>query len=736
MRCIGEEIEHVEGLDGALASLARGETALRLRLGQTLEALSPSGCHELGFSSLSAYALERCDRSVRWVEAARCVARRVEGLSELRCAMAFGHVSWSVGELLARVAQPGNEAHWLDVARSRTVRQMRTLVAAALADRRRAGGEAVGAGVAHPGAAAGVCGSRGTIGAHEGGEGHDGAHDGAGPRRGGGTHAARKRPGDCEQYVGAYDGDGAPDGGGPDPDPDPDGDGDGDAMCHLTCTVTQEDAWLFEATRALLGQLGVQGSDAQSEALLAEGQDTLLAALPSGTLDVELERLEGFEAHQQRRRVELGRKRAEAEAACEQTIRASVTARREAGYDAGAMLGLEAGLGSGAGRGASAGADHGNVPSLAAGGMFSLKRLSCEELDGQVRALARALARHELELSRLVLRFHRADGWRQLGYASEAQYARERLGVSLSSLLGRRSLAVRLERLPHVATALGAGQIGVEAASQVVRAATPTTEAAWVERARERTIKHLREEVSAALVAVRCSSESNCPPPTQAELAAFWELEQAVVSGRACRGRPGGSAGAAQPGPSLVEPASEQRRAWCVMLGSLAAWLDSGLQMSAGASRAGSRVGRVTLRLRMSRGTYAWWRTLEAAARCWLARGMSWIRFLCLSLWQAWQHQLGAAVGYDRIYVRDRYRCTSPVCSRRDVTPHHLRFRSAGGGDDDDNVASVCTWCHLCGVHGGRIRAAGSARQIHWELGSPSSPCVIVHGRDRFAGAV
>ncbi len=68
---------------------------------------------------------------------------------------------------------------------------------------------------------------------------------------------------------------------------------DGEEVCTLTCTVDQEEAWLFEATRALLGQLGVHGDDAQVEALLAEGQATLLAALPAGSPDLErLERVD------------------------------------------------------------------------------------------------------------------------------------------------------------------------------------------------------------------------------------------------------------------------------------------------------------------------------------------------------------------------------------------------------------------------------------------------------------
>src|SRR5688572_21272485 len=93
----------------------------------------------------------------------------------------------------------------------------------------------------------------------------------------------------------------------------------------------------------------------------------------------------------------------------------------------------------------------------------------------------------------------------------------------------------------------------------------------------------------------------------------------------------------------------------------------------------------------------------------------------------------GREVAYGHIYVRDRYRCSSPVCNRRDVTPHHLQFRSAGGSDDDDNVAAVCTWCHLFGVHGGRIRAEGTAERIHWELGAVDRPCLVVDGRERRA---
>jgi hypothetical protein len=686
VRCLGEEVER---LDAELASLARVEGGLRLRLGQVLEVLSRGGHFDLGFSSMRAYALERCDRSARWAEAARCLARRVEPLPELRRALAVREVSWSMGELLGRVAQPEDEGRWLEAAKSRTVRQMRVVVMQAISDARE-----VGRNEEH--AAARVTAPTLSDGLIEGAS--NGVSEGGSNRVRGGA-----RNSDVEE---------------------------GEEMCTLTCTVDQEDAWLYEATRALLGQLGTHGGDAQCEALLAEGLGTLLAALPEGALDAG-----GWECKddgQRRWLDELERWRTEAEARCEAHFMDCVLGSREAACH------------------------RGPVASAAACGLASLENVKPEELDAGVRGLASALAGHELELSRLLLRFHRADGWRRCGYATESQYARERLGMSRSSLLAKRALAVGLEKLPHVAEALGAGRIGVEAAVQLVRVATPNTEAAWVARARQRTIKHLREEVAAAQVALRISGESACLPPEDAELSAFHELERAVVRGHACQPRAAsnsdvtravGEARGLSNGSIAAkgEPTSEPRRAWLVMLASLADWLDCNLQAavqtelqtdvqtSAQARAPRSRAGRVVLRWHVSRATHAAWRGLEAQARRWLPCGMSWLRFLCLSLWQAWRHLLGQKRAYGQIYIRDRYRCVSPVCSRRDVTPHHLQFRSAGGSDHPANIGSVCTWCHLRGIHGGRIRPWGTAEHIHWELGTPGSPCLIVHGRQREA---
>jgi hypothetical protein len=141
----------------------------------------------------------------------------------------------------------------------------------------------------------------------------------------------------------------------------------------------------------------------------------------------------------------------------------------------------------------------------------------------------------------------------------------------------------------------------------------------------------------------------------------------------------------------------------------------------------------VTLRWLVSEKTRRLFRALErvfARVSTTICRGsVSFLRFLSENFCGIWLPALrrgrltesGAEPEYFGVYRRDRFRCASPVCTRRDVTPHHLVFRSRGGGDDDDNVASLCVWCHLHGVHEGRIVAEPPASRLHWRIGRPGT---------------
>ena len=73
------------------------------------------------------------------------------------------------------------------------------------------------------------------------------------------------------------------------------------------------------------------------------------------------------------------------------------------------------------------------------------------------------------------------------------------------------------------------------------------------------------------------------------------------------------------------------------------------------------------------------------------------------------------------------------MCDRRDPTPHHLTFRAHGGTDERENLGGLCLWCHLEGIHEGRLAATPPASAIQWRVGR--SGLLRVEGRRLLRGA-
>ena len=117
-------------LDAELARRARAGGASRLRLGEALERLGSSGWHhELGFSSMAAYAQQACGRSGRWAGDARAVARNVAPLAKIRAALRSGRISWSMAQLLCRHATSDTQDLLLEASDGRTERPMKAWLA-------------------------------------------------------------------------------------------------------------------------------------------------------------------------------------------------------------------------------------------------------------------------------------------------------------------------------------------------------------------------------------------------------------------------------------------------------------------------------------------------------------------------------------------------------------------------------------------------------------------------------
>jgi hypothetical protein len=570
-RSPGCSVEHLQALDAELARRAGEAGRLRFEMGRGLDLLERSGGHHaLGFSSIEAYALERCERSASWSQKARALARRLARLPAVEDALISGSVSWSMAAVLAGVASPDDAEFWLVEASRRTVREMKAIV---LEGRGSANG--------------GDAGNEGDV---------------------------------LEAEV---------------------------ELRTLTLTVPREDAWCFEQAKLLGRHLGERTSAEVVLGLVAESTSTLCSELPSSAIELpDDEALNPQRAWER----ELARMRAEAEVRCESHFR----------------------------RGSE---QHPHVAPL-------VWPEQPEAVDQQLRELARELVGREVAFGRALDAFFSADGWRRLGYATAAQYARERLGTSLSSLKAKRRLVKRLDQLRFLATAVERGELGYEAARLVAQVATGATVEAWVTRATERTVRHLREEIDSAELLARWSESTVVLPPSDAEVRRVEDLERAVVTGQM-------SAPPASPPPAAAPPAT------------------------------------VTLHLRVGADTardFRHWEAIYLRHRGSTLRSTTFLRFACELFLDTWRPRR-AEVDYAHIYQRDCHRCQSPCCGRRDVTPHHLRFRSHGGDDSDENLTSLCTWCHLGGIHGGQISAMPPASSIRWTFGRRAH--TVVEGRRR-----
>ncbi len=75
---------------------------------------------------------------------------------------------------------------------------------------------------------------------------------------------------------------------------------------------------------------------------------------------------------------------------------------------------------------------------------------------------------------------------------------------------------------------------------------------------------------------------------------------------------------------------------------------------------------------------------------------------------------------HQKILDRDAGRCQVPGCSRAAAHAHHVVFRSAGGGDADGNLVSLCAAHHLHAVHLGWIAVRGEAPgRLVWRMAAP-----------------
>jgi len=276
--------------------------------------------------------------------------------------------------------------------------------------------------------------------------------------------------------------------------------------------------------------------------------------------------------------------------------------------------------------------------------------------------------------------------------------------MSWSSLQARMRLARQAGRTPALARALAEGRIGFEAAVLLGRVIRVATAEAWIERAEVRTFKHLREEVEAVQALARAEGLGHAGgPPTDAQMEAWHEAERRVLAGEAEQ-MSGGSETSDVDGADGAESSADEAFA-----------------------KAASALP-VKLRLRLRQDLFDFWRALCALHAVSGLPG-TFLGWLCRTFFDVWRPQHDRSAAYWSRYAHDRFRCSSPTCDRRDVTPHHVTFRSRGGGDELANIRSLCVCCHLELLHQGRLKAEHGGGDVVWTFGR--QPVMEVEGRCR-----
>lgn len=412
----------------------------------------------------------------------------------------------------------------------------------------------------------------------------------------------------------------------------------------LRATVDRVDAWAFERARLMLEAVGASKGDGVIEAMLAEGLTEILARHP----DTDLPHALTAEAEDDERawRAEM--------AAIRETAEAAVDALKPvaaASYEPEAEI---------------------DWPE------------EVTAIDARLRDVASKLARRDLELGELARRADFHEIWRILGYRSLDHYARERIGLSPSSVSARVALAKRVAALPELREAITAGAIGYASAALVARVAGPATADAWIARAKVRTVKLLREEVEAVELVARAEGEAvtQMAPPDDEVLEGVRAIERSVIEVV--------TGGGGQMSGTMGDDGADG---------------PSG-QMSGG----GVEVGMTTIQMSVGEDVARFWRALERLhGGLEEAADESFVAFLVRAVMRPWAGVSSGGIEYEDVYVRDRWRCQSPVCTSRNVTPHHVVFRSRGGGEERENLVSLCEKCHLELVHGGRMRVGGVA---------------------------
>lgn len=117
------------------------------------------------------------------------------------------------------------------------------------------------------------------------------------------------------------------------------------------------------------------------------------------------------------------------------------------------------------------------------------------EVDRRLRAAVVTLDQAEHVAVTWFAELNRRRLYRDLGYPTMRQYAMGALGFSSSRAGDFTRLAARLDELPRLRESVASGELGYTKAREIVKVASPRTEAQWLEEATTSTRQELEKKV-------------------------------------------------------------------------------------------------------------------------------------------------------------------------------------------------------------------------------------------------
>jgi len=311
------------------------------------------------------------------------------------------------------------------------------------------------------------------------------------------------------------------------------------------------------------------------------------------------------------------------------------------------------------------------------------------EIDRRLRRGVRLERTWEARIGPLLRRVLEGRRYRWRGYWDRDLYLEERLGMCRRKARALVRIERLLERAPAVARAYRSGRLSwvqIQGLAPLLEAGIDRSQVqAWVRRAGQVTVRRLEDDVRGAL------ARADLGP------AAAAELDEVPEEAIGVKDRQIGARRRMETATLSFHAPPESARFFRAVL--------EAVRERLAAVRGAPVTEGEALEAMLDHAIQVWSRADERARREY------------------------------RIFERDGWRCAVPGCtSYRNLQLHHIVFRSQGGGDEPENLITLCAWHHQRGVHGGLVRITGRAPdRLRFELGlrEGEPPLVVYDSEER-----